>query len=877
MLSKHSRLGHASGILKQNDLRPAKRARLEDSCVSLDEFQVHVGQADSVAGATDVSKPQDYVGVWSHPEFDDAHHAPVLVERGIKIFHRALSIFVRIHDTAHWLLTIREGDVKSIVLLEEDWSRLRDHPFWGLGFERLSSVTVTVSTTGEAFDHGIDLILLEGPPSSLDRWFSTIPPEVPLLTLGHGVKKRHFGDACMWTRLRHSQFGGVTNATHMFGARGLNKMQFGPCVIRCIRHIIKYSERPKICPATGAPVGQRVYSPDDRLSVDALDIPIVYQTAFACTGLGIRSFTCSELGDCFDLPLWVIKNTEALEFWRNWVAGPNFIPLKLTSALLNSAVGCLERRLGLPVAQMVNSLGPPLIDGLLLGRPSKPSATASPRTFLPSIGKHLSHDWILAGEVSDKAVKSDDALVQNGMWDKRISDPYASFTPRVLEALRRLGHRCYCRSLWRSLRTYIYCRYGQRWLHAYCEEKYGADKFGVTWTVRLREDLTKAFLKLEYDQPVRTASRYAHRVVHGLSVGWPLYSKAGHASAPSSESDRAYQRRRGVWEQSRDVTAMRQELDDAVSVLTQNCGSDWWNWKLGSRLVFWRWNFHDIVHNGTNQLDHARLGMPIYVAHDLPTTLEKQRTPPSEWMDQVVEKLQKVLDRNYVVDGRVISLTNVFHVEKGEFDIRLVYNGTSSGLNAALWAPGFYLPNAYTAARQSEYTSFCVDVDLGDFFLNFMMDPAIRPYAGIDLTPFVSRLKLDHRLTEEQRLWMRWDRSFMGGKPSPYNTIRAYYVAEEIARGPSNKEDSPLFFDQIIMNIPGSEKFDPSLPWVFRWDSLRKVMAGDLVAYVDDLRAVGYSVENTWAIARRFCSILQYMGIQDAPRKRRPPSQSPGA
>ncbi|KAL7569776.1 hypothetical protein ACA910_005718 [Epithemia clementina (nom. ined.)] len=37
------------------------------------------------------------------------------------------------------------------------------------------------------------------------------------------------------------------------------------------------------------------------------------------------------------------------------------------------------------------------------------------------------------------------------------------------------------------------------------------------------------------------------------------------------------------------------------------------------------------------------------------------------------------------------------------------------------------------------------------------------------------------------------------------------------------------------------------------------------------------SAENAWQVGRRYTSQLQYLGIQDAPRKRRPPSKAPGA
>lgn len=49
-----------------------------------------------------------------------------------------------------------------------------------------------------------------------------------------------------------------------------------------------------------------------------------------------------------------------------------------------------------------------------------------------------------------------------------------------------------------------------------------------------------------------------------------------------------------------------------------------------------------------------------------------------------------------------------------------------------------------------------------------------------------------------------------------------------------------------------------------KWDSKFDQVAGDLVAFVDDLRISGYSEEHAWAIARQVASRLDYLGIQDA-------------
>jgi hypothetical protein len=62
-----------------------------------------------------------------------------------------------------------------------------------------------------------------------------------------------------------------------------------------------------------------------------------------------------------------------------------------------------------------------------------------------------------------------------------------------------------------------------------------------------------------------------------------------------------------------------------------------------------------------------------------------------------------------------------------------------------------------------------------------------------------------------------------------------------------------------------------------KWDKVVNNIAGDIMAFVDDLRASGLAEEQCWQISRQVALQLQYLGIQDAPRKRRPPIQDPGA
>ena len=72
-------------------------------------------------------------------------------------------------------------------------------------------------------------------------------------------------------------------------------------------------------------------------------------------------------------------------------------------------------------------------------------------------------------------------------------------------------------------------------------------------------------------------------------------------------------------------------------------------------------------------------------------------------------------------------------------------------------------------------------------------------------------------------------------------------------------------------------EFDPAKPNVAKWNDIVDRLAGDIITFVDDLRASGYDRENGWQVARQIVARLQYLGIQDAARKRRPSSQSGGA
>lgn len=82
---------------------------------------------------------------------------------------------------------------------------------------------------------------------------------------------------------------------------------------------------------------------------------------------------------------------------------------------------------------------------------------------------------------------------------------------------------------------------------------------------------------------------------------------------------------------------------------------------------------------------------------------------------------------------------------------------------------------------------------------------------------------------------------------------------------------------EVQVNLPGSPDFDPSKPWVFKFRKDDGCIACDVFIYVDDIRVTGRNRDEAWKACRRVYSKLNYLGVQDAARKRRDASQTPGA
>jgi hypothetical protein len=300
--------------------------------------------------------------------------------------------------------------------------------------------------------------------------------------------------------------------------------------------------------------------------------------------------------------------------------------------------------------------------------------------------------------------------------------------------------------------------------------------------------------------------------------------------------------------------------------------ASFWEWDNGSTPFFWRWP--EIYQQDIWQGVAPRfIGVP-------PTS--KAAQPPydcNELRDKVTAKLQKVVDRGYisiVQDEALASYMYMFDVPKGESDIRMVYDGSKSGFNDSIWAPWFALPTVETMTRTVVPDGWCGDRDFGEMFLNFILHPEARKYCGVDL----SQLKLkipSSGVAANSRILGLWTRNAMGLRSSPYLSVQSAARMKRAFLGNRRDEISnPFQWDRVITNLPGTPEYNASLPWIMkaRTDGL---IAVDLHVYIDDVRITGPTQALVWEAGSRVAKLCSFAGLQDAPRKLREPSQSPGA
>jgi hypothetical protein len=239
-------------------------------------------------------------------------------------------------------------------------------------------------------------------------------------------------------------------------------------------------------------------------------------------------------------------------------------------------------------------------------------------------------------------------------------------------------------------------------------------------------------------------------------------------------------------------------------------------------------------------------------------------------------KVVQVRKRGYIKQGVVASGTHYFCVDKGTADIRMVYNGTSCGLNAQLHAPHYGLLLVKHTLRALREGYYQCDLDVGEQLLNYKLHERMRGLSGVDVREVRSRDLADAawEATREGN-WERWERNWMGLRDSPYRSLQWQTRLKLEVYGNRRQRANPFHWDRVVLNLPGAKGYRADLPWVMkiRWDGH---LAAEVFVYVDDGRAIGPTEHLTWQAARAYGAGCSRRGVQDASRKRTTPSETPG-
>jgi len=124
---------------------------------------------------------------------------------------------------------------------------------------------------------------------------------------------------------------------------------------------------------------------------------------------------------------------------------------------------------------------------------------------------------------------------------------------------------------------------------------------------------------------------------------------------------------------SEDGLASVEAGHDAVR---RSANASWFEWLEGPAPLFWNWpeRYQREVRDGQ---PHFMTGIP-----PCPPFLQAQSKHKDPTKHELMRaKVVKVRKLDYISTGEVVSGMHFFSVDKGETDIRMVYNGTSCGLN----------------------------------------------------------------------------------------------------------------------------------------------------------------------------------------------------
>ena len=745
--------------------------------------------------------------------------------------------------TPFWEWTVRSGG-------QLGW-------IWGSGFgarwkDRIGTDVWTESLTSLAAlgeKHPVDVILFDGhgPRNTSDVW-SMDSAKVIIWTTGQRCYPSPLFASC-WSIeacvLKHSLMGGVTTSYTSFkiarrtqgsaipaGCKRLSDWKAptpNGLVGTAMRGVIESTLPGRTCPAPEKGEFDLSETLLDLANLrERFKLPSVFNKA--TTGYVRRLLSPKEILAAMDLPSTILRHasSEEREKWAKELK----VPFKGRFELLRS--------LGLALGGDPKS-GPVSVEARTFGTRPLPrcieevqASSKRPKLMLDPVTPPtpaLSTPVMTEGPVPPvaegsatghlKAAKDDDADVPYHLWNDRISSGMSHLSAMVNDRLAGISSD----PGWMKLR----------------------DSFSDAAQERLKDQTVESVLARLLSGLRRLALRKWKTLVRRSFWTW-------------WKADCGNRAKRGL-------EPCRRSAEAGVAALVHVSYATWWDWDQWSAPFFWRFPEEWQV--------QVRDGLaPCFTG--APPVYTKAQRPPSDPDVKAKEKakLSKVRARGYICGFTgILALLNFFSVSKGANDVRMVYDGTKSGLNAVLFAPWFALASVDCMLRSVGPGYWSTDNDYGEMFLNFWLHPELRKYCGVDLTGLFPD---EAAATEGSKLWEAWARCAMGLRTSPYQAVQTGLQLKHIALGERTDPKNVFRWETVRLNLPGDPKYDPTLPWVSKVREDGSI-AADLHQYVDDLRETAATEEEAWLASSKVAKTAAYHGCQDAARKRRPPRLLPGA
>ena len=254
----------------------------------------------------------------------------------------------------------------------------------------------------------------------------------------------------------------------------------------------------------------------------------------------------------------------------------------------------------------------------------------------------------------------------------------------------------------------------------------------------------------------------------------------------------------------------------------------------------------------------------------LPKYMKPQQWPHDEAQcEKLMSKLRKVRKRGYIQPGFVKSLTGHFTVPTVKTNIRVVFDATQCRLNNANVGTQFLLAHfgfhSYNWLISYPVWRYRLGQDVS------ALDMDVCAYTEVDVTKVAEASEMRKRVLE------RWTRTLMGFRPSPYIATQMFVWSKEVIVRDYLDPSKPFYCDEVRLNQPGTKDYDPSMPWIYHWNSIENCLPGFFGTYTDDIQMGHSHKKGCKKVSRQVASQVNYLGQQDIARKRGQPLKTPQA